>query len=120
MGGLIALLILLVLFAVIPAAIAGAKGRSRAGFYLFGLLMFAPALVVAMLIVPDESALAQRERLRSRQTIVRGKPSGDPSRSSALTTQLAQLVALQKSGALTADEYEQARIRLIDGHFDIG
>ncbi len=39
-----------VLMALIPAMIARRKGRSALGFWLFGLVSFLPALVVAMVI----------------------------------------------------------------------
>lgn len=40
------------LLPLFPASIGSNKGRSGLGFYLFGLLLFLPALVVALIISP--------------------------------------------------------------------
>jgi hypothetical protein len=52
-GALLFIYLLLLLgLAFIPAAIASNKGHSGVGFYFFGLLLFVPALIVALLIDP--------------------------------------------------------------------
>ncbi|MEQ1787418.1 MAG: hypothetical protein ABL966_10220, partial [Acidimicrobiales bacterium] len=46
-----------VLLALVPTEIAGRKGRSRLGFFLFGLVLFLPAVIVALIISPDPQAV---------------------------------------------------------------
>lgn len=45
-------LLIVGLLAFIPASIAGSKGYSKGAFWLFGLLLFIPALIVAAVIRP--------------------------------------------------------------------
>ena len=52
MAALIGLLALAVLLAAIPAAIGAHKERSVLGFFLFGLLCWPIALIVALIIAP--------------------------------------------------------------------
>ena len=52
-AGLIIIAASLVLgFALIPAIVGDAKGRSFLGFFLFGLFLFLPALITALIISP--------------------------------------------------------------------
>lgn len=60
------LILVLVVLAFIPSAIASNKGRSPVGFFLFGLLLFVPALIVVLLIpARPTSASAMWERHRN-------------------------------------------------------
>jgi hypothetical protein len=58
---ILVLLILGVLLGLIPAAIAHAKGRSFAGWWIFGTLLFIVALPAALLVSKDSEALRQRQ-----------------------------------------------------------
>jgi hypothetical protein len=49
-GAILVWLVLVALLALIPARIASKKGRSAVGFYIFGVLFFLPALIVALVI----------------------------------------------------------------------
>lgn len=49
-GAVLIWLVLLLGLALIPANIASKKGRSAVGFYVFGVLFFLPALIVALLM----------------------------------------------------------------------
>jgi len=55
-------IIVTILLAFIPSSIAGKKGYSSVGFFLFGLAAFVPALIVA-LCLGDKVALSQRESM---------------------------------------------------------
>lgn len=60
-SGLIVLIILLSVFALIPAVIAQSKGRPFWLWYLVSWLLFLPALVAALVIKPTD--VAQRASL---------------------------------------------------------
>lgn len=62
--------------ALIPASIAGNKGYSKGGFWLFGLLLFLPALIVAIVISPKAGAVPQTAAASSTPTAITWTHSG--------------------------------------------
>lgn len=56
------LLILDLLLAIIPARIARNKGYSFAGFYIFGVVLFIAALIVA-LVIKDRNRISAQEMI---------------------------------------------------------
>ncbi|MDR3277328.1 MAG: zinc ribbon domain-containing protein [Oscillospiraceae bacterium] len=66
MGGWIFLsLVIAFLLALIPANIAAGKGHSGGGFFAFGLFLFAPALIVALLMEDLNAAKRKDDSLQS-------------------------------------------------------
>lgn len=59
MGGALTILLVFIAiaaFAFVPATIAKSKGHSETGFYLFGVVFWLPALVVALLLGDRQAA----------------------------------------------------------------
>ncbi len=63
--GIIWLLVLIGL-AIIPAKIAEGKGRRFASWYVFGLLLWLPALIAAI-VIKDRRSLVERESANERK-----------------------------------------------------
>ncbi len=55
------LMVLCALIGLIPGAIAHAKGRSFAGWWIYGSLLFIVALPHALLLQPREDVIEERE-----------------------------------------------------------
>jgi hypothetical protein len=62
-------LLVLVGLAFIPANIAGKKGYSVGGFFLFGLFFFLPALIVALIVQDRKSGVAASTITWTRQGV---------------------------------------------------
>lgn len=62
---LLLFLILFVPLGLIPAAIARRKGRSFAGFWIFGIFFWLIALIVALVIPPSRASQKQCTECRS-------------------------------------------------------
>ncbi len=130
-----------VLLALIPAAIARTKRRSFFGWWVFGLLLWVPALICAILIQPLEPrspfghrASSERQcpncRTRNSEAAARCLGCGQelrsvPARSTAVSSEapaadsqpadeVRKLASLRDNGHLTAEEFEQAKARLLD------
>lgn len=95
---LMIVIILLLLLAKIPASIAKKKGYSYGGFFLFGLLFFLPALVVALLV-------QDRNLVSEIASVVQKGTSAD---------EIGKYKQLLDSGAISAEEYEQKKKKLLD------
>jgi hypothetical protein len=64
---LVILLLLLVILGLIPASVAHGKGRSFAGWWLFGACFFLPALICALVVGPVDVPAGERSSTRGRR-----------------------------------------------------
>ena len=85
-------LILGLLLGVVPARIAKKKGYSFAGFYLFGLFLFIPAVIVALILTDRNAAEAP---------------------ASSAADEIAKYKQLLDSGAITEQEFEAKKAELL-------
>lgn len=107
--------------AFIPAVIGARKGRSSLGFYLFGLFLFIPAVIVALLISSDTEGLRRRETrhpgLRTHQPPrIAGQNETGSSQAGGRTAteRIEDLHQLYVAGHLSADEFEARKTRILD------
>ena len=90
----ILLLLLLPLLAIIPANIARAKGRSFWKWYVYGLLLFAIAMIHAMLIDENHQGINKNEEEINLDVLLKYKE-------------------LLEEGLITREEFENKKRNLI-------
>lgn len=59
------LVVALIVLAFIPSVIAARKGHSPLGYYLFGLVLFVPALIVVLLVPETSDSIAALRKRNS-------------------------------------------------------
>lgn len=86
--------------------IASARGHSKTWYFWLGFFLPIIGILVAFGSPQVES---------TSETSTTGSPSPPPTRSASLSSELAQVAHLHESGALTDEEFQSAKRRLIEG-----
>lgn len=103
------------LIAGIPASIAEKKGYSALGFWLFGLCLFVPALVVALLIKDKNEptvVIAAPANKAASELSASIKPSV-PDGTYGAADELAKYKAFLDNGVITEEEFSIVKKRLL-------
>lgn len=91
------IIIFWVLFAIIVGAIAGSRGRSAVGWFLFSILLSPLLGILFVALAPSRKPVE----------VIAAPARPDP------TTQIRELAALRDSGALTTAEFEAKKAELL-------
>jgi hypothetical protein len=118
--GPLELLVLLILFgaAYLIARYARSKGYSFAGFFIFALLIWPVALVVALILrdrsgatfsgaIAEPATTADAEAATSSESSATSLSSGDR------LAQLQQITDLRQAGTLSEEEFEAEKARIM-------